>query len=475
MKKILKKAIILPLMIGVALVLVILIVKIRPEITHQDLQFPTKTVEVISVKKLAFRSRSVGYGHVEPAVLLNVRTEISGKISYIHPALKKGASLAKGTVVLRIEPTTFEFSLDQSKAGLTSSQSSLAQLEVEQESSRRSLDLARKTLQIGQKELERFKILWEKRVITRSTMDGEEQKVLQLSQQVEDLEGKLASFTSRKSATIAQIRKSRTQLAQSQDTLGRTEISLPFDARIGVVSVEKGEYVTASKLLFEASGTKAVEISAQMPVKRFSALISGLSQGAVNLQKPDDLQAAFDQIQLGVKVRLVGGKGGGETWQADLLRIGEAIDPTRDTVSLVVVVNNPYEDVILGKRPPLLKGMYVAVEFYTPPRLAVVIPRKALHEGRVYVAKEDNTLEIRPVTILYKQGPLVVIERGLEGGEKLIITDVIPVMDGLPLSPILARDEELKLAQEALGEDAVNEEPKSEKIAPTSSAEGAVP
>ena len=259
MQKFLKRAVILPLMIVLALAVVVLIVKIRPEITHENLQFPTKTVEVISIKKLAFRSRSVGYGHVEPVVLLNVRTEISGKVSYIHPALKKGASLAKGTVVLRIEPTTFEFSLDQSKAGLTSSQSSLAQLEVEEKTTRRSLSLSRKNLQIGQKELERFKTLWEKRVITRSTMDGEEQKVLQLSQQVEDLEGKLASFASRKSATLAQIRKSRTQLAQSQDTLGRTEISLPFDARIGMVSVEKGEYVTASKLLFEASGPRPLK------------------------------------------------------------------------------------------------------------------------------------------------------------------------------------------------------------------------
>lgn len=456
MRKVLKKAIILPLMVVVALGLVIFIVKLKPAIKHEELQFPTKTVEVITVKQLPFRGRSIAYGHVEPAVLLKVRTEISGKVSYIHPSLKKGASLAKGTVVLRIEPTAFEFSLDQSRAGLTGSQSSLDQLKVEEKSTQRSLELARKNLQIGQKEYNRFQILWGKRVITRSAIDAEEQKVLQLSQQVEDLEGKLASYASRKSATIAQIRKSRTQLAQSKDTLGRTEISLSFDARIGTVSVEEGEYVTVSSLLFEALGTKAVEINAQLPISRFSALISGLGIGAVNLQKPEDIQSAFSKMRLGVNVSLVGDKRSSEKWKGEFLRIGESIDPTRDTVSLVVAVNNPYEGVIPGKRPPLLKGMYVAVEFYTAPREALVLPRKAIHQGRVYIANPNNKLEIRSVNILHKQGQLVVINAGIKVGEKVIITDVIPVMDGLPLNPVPASEYEKQLAKDALGDEEFN-------------------
>ncbi|MBL4612735.1 MAG: hypothetical protein JKY91_03235, partial [Emcibacter sp.] len=167
MKELIKKPIILPIIFIVALLLVIIAVKSRPDVGYEELQFPTKTVEVITARKLPFRARAIGYGNVEPAVLLKARTEISGKISYIHPDLKKGASLAKGTVVLRIEPTTFKFSLDQSKAGLSSSRSSLKQLEIEEASSKRSLEIARKNLEIGQKELDRFIILWEKRVITR--------------------------------------------------------------------------------------------------------------------------------------------------------------------------------------------------------------------------------------------------------------------------------------------------------------------
>lgn len=452
MKQFMKKAIILPVIFIVALLMVVIIIKIKPAIEYELLQFPTRTVEVITARALPFRARVMAYGHVEPAVLLKARTEISGKISYIHPDLKKGASLAKGTVVLRIEPTTFKFSLDQSKAGLTRSQSSLKQLEIEESSARRTLEISRKNFEIGQKELARFRILWDKRVITRSTMDAEEQKVLQLSQQLEELEGKLATYASRKAATRAEIKKSKTQLAQSQDTLGRTEISLPFDARIGTVSVEKGEFVAVSNLLFEALGTQAVEINAHIPIGQFSSLIAGLSKNTVNLQRPEDLQRAFSQMQLGANVSLVGNDNGLAKWSGEFLRIGESIDPTRDTISLVVAVNNPYGDIIPGKRPPLLKGMYVAVEFYAPAREMIILPRKAIHQGRVYVASPDNKLQIRPVNILYKQGQLVVIDGGIDEGESIIITDVIPVIEGLPLNPLPASDDEKQLAKDALGD-----------------------
>ncbi|NOZ66839.1 MAG: HlyD family secretion protein [Alphaproteobacteria bacterium] len=452
MKKYLTKPIILPVIFIAALLIVVIAVKSKPAIDYDKLQFPTKTVEIITAKKIPFRARAIGYGNVEPAVLMKARSEISGKISYIHPDLKKGASLAKGTVVLRIEPTTFEFSLNQSKATLASSKSSLKQLEVEEASTKRSLGIARENLKIGQAEMDRFTTLWEKRVISRSARDAQEQKLLQLRQQVEELEGKLATYASRRAATQAQVRKSKTQLDISKDTLGRTEITLPFDARIGSVYVEKGEFVATNTALFEALGTKAVEINAQLPVSQFAPLIAGLTTGSVNLQRPEDLKNAFAHMQIGANVSLVGEMQNMAKWHGELLRIGEAVDPTRDTIGLVVVVNNPYQDIIPGKRPPLLKGMYMAVEFYAPPRKMMVLPRKAIHQGRVYVATADNKLDIRPVEVLLQQGDLVVIGKGISEGEKIIITDVIPVIDGLPLAPIEAKPYEMKLAKDALGD-----------------------
>jgi multidrug efflux pump subunit AcrA (membrane-fusion protein) len=452
MKNILQKAIILPLIIVVAVALVVVKAKSKSAVKHEELGFPVKTVEVITAKRIPFRARSTAYGNVEPAILMQAKSEVSGKISYIHPALKKGGNLSKGTVALRLEPTTFEFSLNQSKAALAGSRSLLVQLEVEERSTRTSLDIAKRNLEVGKKEQSRLLSVWEKKLVSRSVVDAEEQKVLQLSQQVEDLQGKLTGFDSRKNATQAQITQSESQLAQSLDTLGRAEVTIPFDAVIGEVFVENGEFTSVGNVLFEASGVQAVEINAQMPTRQFRPLLMGSNERPMSMRNPAELQSALLQVGLEARVSLVGFAGGTAKWQGELLRISDSIDPTRDTLGVVIAVNNPYEGVIPGKRPPLLKGMYTAVELYAPAIDMIVLPRKAIHQGRIYIAKPNNELEIREVNVRLRQGRLVILDGGVDEGEKVIITDVIPVLEGLPLKLIHAQAYEAEMAHDALGE-----------------------
>jgi RND family efflux transporter MFP subunit len=451
MNNLLRKAVVLPLIVVIALALVIFKVKSKPPIEHQSLEFPSRSVEVVRLKSLPFRARTVAYGNVEPSILLKAKAEVAGKISYIHPELEKGGSLAEGTLVMRIEPTTYEFSLDQKKAALAGSQSGLSQLETEEAATRSALQLARKNLQVGEKERDRLLATWKKNLVARSVVDAEEQKVLQLQQQIEDLQGKLASYESRKASTRAQIKQSESQLAQSEDTLGRTEIRLPFDARIGQVPVEEDEFVAVGATLFEALGTDSVEINAQIPIHQLAPFLTVAGNQASRIHQPGELQTTLSKMQLKAHVSIVGHNDNVAGWQGELLRISESIDPLSDTIGLVIAVAKPYEGVIPGRRPPLLKGMYARVELYSPLQKMQVIPRKALHEGRVYVANSNDKLEIRQVNILYKQGDLAVIAGGLNEGEQIIVSDVVPVMQGLPVEPVLAEDYERELAKEAEG------------------------
>jgi hypothetical protein len=118
----------------------------------------------------------------------------------------------------------------------------------------------------------------------------------------------------------------------------------------------------------------------------------------------------------------------------------------------VVGVDNPYQKIIPGRRPPLLKGMYAAVDLFAPVQQALVIPRKALHEGRVYIANDDDRLELRPVEIKLVQGDLVVIRSGIETGERVIVTDLTPVIEDMPLQVSTAKQAEADLRQSAAGE-----------------------
>ncbi|HHL32569.1 MAG TPA: HlyD family secretion protein [Oceanospirillales bacterium] len=455
MKKILKKLPILPIIVLTSVAIVIIAVKIKAPIAHEELGYPAKAVEVIKAKKIPFRARVMAFGNVEPAILMKAKAEVSGKIVYIHPKLKQGASLTKGTVVLRIEPTTYEISLNQSKAGLAGSKSSLAQLVAEEKSAKGALKIAQEKLDFERKELKRLQAMWDKKLIARTTLDAEEKNVLSLAQQVQDIEGKLSAFASRKATVAAQIKQSESLVNKGKDSLGRTEITLPFDARIGQVFVENGEFTAIGAALFEALGVQAVEINAQLPLKQFRALVAGIfdtENTSLSLQNPEIMQAAIKNLKLEARVRLVGNISDQSEWSGELIRLSESVDPSRDTLGLVVAVNNPYDRVIPGVRPPLLKGMYTSVEFFAPSKDTMVIPRKAVHQGRVYVALENNTVDIRPVEIAYSQGDLVVIKNGLKDGENIIISDMIPVMQGLPIIQMMAENYANKLRKEAAGD-----------------------
>ncbi len=433
--------------VGVAVVLV----KTKAPLEHVATEMPSRVVETITVQEIPFRTRITAYGNVEPAITLNGMAEVSGRVSYVHPNLKAGETIPAGTLVVRIDAEDYALSLKQTQEDLKASQSSLQELEEEEKSTRRSLHLAQQNLEVGEAELARIRDIYQKQLIAKSTLDAEEQKTIQLRQQVEDLQGRLNGFDSRRQSIVAQISRAEQEVQNRTTILGRTEVTLPFDARIGAVSIDENEFVAVGSLLFEAIDLKGVEISAQLPLDSMRKLVS-------HLEGQSDMAQQFiqtgghinDSLGLSARVRLVNDMPTA-VWDARVLRISEAIDATRQTLGVVVGIDNPYEKIIPGRRPPLLKGMYTAVDLFAPTRSALVVPRKAIHQGRVYIADSDDRLVIRPVEIQLAQGDLAVIRDGIDAGERVIITDLVPVIEGMPLQVENTGQFEAELRQRAVG------------------------
>ena len=453
MKVNLKSSLSLFIVIGLALVITVVLVKSKPAMQHIAAEMPSKAVEVITARYIPFSTRITAYGNVEPAITLNGTAEVSGKISYIHPDLKAGETIPADTVVVRIDTKDYDVSLKQTEADLLASRAALKELEVEEQSTRRALKLAQKNLKVGEAEYARIKGVYEKKVVTKSALDAEEQKVILLRQSLEDLQGRIDSYESRRQSINSQIARAEQAVQNSETILGRTEVTLPFDARIGTVSVDKGEFVAVGSKLFEAVDLKGVEITAQLSMDSMRKLVSHM-EGAPAADEPIIHTGGRinDRLNLSTRVRLTNGMPMA-TWEARVLRISDSIDATRQTLGLVVGVDDPYEKIIPGKRPPLIKGMYTAVDIFAPAYPAMVVPRRAVHQGRVYIANSENRLEIRSVEVLLIQGDLMVISSGVDQGERVIITDLIPVIEGMPLQVIPATEFEKEMKQRAIGED----------------------
>lgn len=86
-----------------------------------------------------------------------------------------------------------------------------------------------------------------------------------------------------------------------------------------------------------------------------------------------------------------------------------------------------------GERPPLVKGMFVDVDLRGPPRPdRLVVPRHALQDGRVYLVAESR-LVIREVELETVQPEYAVISSGIEPGAPVIVSDLVPAVDGMRL------------------------------------------
>ena len=97
-------------------------------------------------------------------------------------------------------------------------------------------------------------------------------------------------------------------------------------------------------------------------------------------------------------------------------------------IRVVVRVDKPYE-----KKPPLAIGLFVRVEIQgrTLPDLAE-IPRSALRQGDlVWVVTKDDRLRFRKVEVARIARETVQIQGGLKDGERVVVSSLKAVTDGM--------------------------------------------
>ena len=150
-----------------------------------------------------------------------------------------------------------------------------------------------------------------------------------------------------------------------------------------------------------ADGTDAAEIRAQVPIYKMNHLVKS---GEIDFNVSGfDIEKMRQKFDLSAVVRLMAGDFTA-SWEGRVARMDANIDPQTRTAGVIVVVDGPYEKILPGVRPPLVRNMYCEVEIKG--RLqpdTVVIPKSAYHEGIVYLMDSDKRLRKRQVEIQFSQ------------------------------------------------------------------------
>jgi membrane fusion protein, multidrug efflux system len=106
--------------------------------------------------------------------------------------------------------------------------------------------------------------------------------------------------------------------------------------------------------------------------------------------------------------------------------INNTVDNTTGTIALKATFPNP--------RKRLWPGQFVNVVVTLTERMAILVPSRAVLSGQkgtyIFAVKADNTVEIRPVetTIVYKDSNI--IEKGLDGGERVVLDGQLRLTPG---------------------------------------------
>jgi multidrug efflux system membrane fusion protein len=219
------------------------------------------------------------------------------------------------------------------------------------------------------------------------------------------LEADKAAITSAK----AQMEADQSAINNLNIQLGYTTVTAGIDGRTGNISQKAGNIITAGT-------TDLATINQVEPIYATFA-VPEKSLGDVKKYM------ALGTLQVTARAQ----DGSGDVENGELTFIDNNVDTSTGTIKLKGTFKNA------GRK--LWPGQFVSVTLRLTTRPnAVVVPNQAVQTGQdgtyIYVVKEDQTVEVRPVTVGPRVDLDMVIDKGLEAGETVVTEGQLRLQPG---------------------------------------------
>jgi multidrug efflux pump subunit AcrA (membrane-fusion protein) len=425
-----------PILLGIAIIMGLVKTKELPQ--KQDLGEFSVVARVINIAPKSVKPMFKVHGVVKSSQTWEAIAEVSGKITEIHPQLRNGVTLKKGETLFRVDPTDYQLAQARLQSELSFFEAQLSEFDGISTNLKKSLDLEQKELALAARELERQYGLQAKKVASQSNVDKSHSSVLGKSQKLLLITNEISLLPFKRKKLEAQLQMAKIKYQEADRILKKTHIKLPFDARIGKVSLEKGQFVAVGQPLFSAFGVSLAEIHVQATLKQVKSImpfnvlqnfpgLMGSSAFVKKLNIEADISLELDELE--------------PHWTGKVTRFSEEIEATSGTIGLVVEIENPYEKMIPGKRPPLMQGMFVNVLIKSQAdHQCLVLPRSAYNGKYLLSLSEDNRLQKLDLDLdFYFQDLVMLRTLPSKPNLRVIVSRVVPEVEGLLIQPI--RDE----------------------------------
>jgi multidrug efflux system membrane fusion protein len=319
-----------------------------------------------------------GVGTTRALNTVTVKPQVEGKL--IEILFREGQDVARGDVLAKIDPVTFQATLDQALA-------KKAQDEAQLDNARR--------------DLERFTRLSETNSISRQQADAQRASVAQLE---------------------AQVRSDQASIDNARAILGYTTITAPISGRTGLRQVDVGNIVRTTETagLVVITQIRPISILFTLPQQQLAQVNTAMAKGA---------QSGAQSGQLAVEA--LGGDNRTVIERGTLQVIDNQVDQTTGTIKLKAEFPNP--DL------KLWPGQFVNVRLLVDTlKNAVTVPTAAVQRGPngtfVYRVNDGDTVSVRPVRVALQDDIRAVIAEGVTPGERVVTTGFAQLTDGSRVS-----------------------------------------
>jgi membrane fusion protein (multidrug efflux system) len=345
---------------------------------------PPPSVTVAPVLKTRLPDERERVGQVAAVEDVELRARITGFLE--QRLFEEGTDVAKGQLLFVIERAPYEAKVARAEAEVARAKAALQEAELE---------------------LRRTKRLRQQNVASQAALDA---------------------AVARQAEAEAQVLGAEASLREARLDLEYTEIRSPFSGRVGRVLYSVGDLVgPESGALATVATLDPIHVYWQVP-----------ETVILNFRRASAERARRGEEPLEVTARLRFGDGTfyEQTGVWDFL--DNRVDPTTGTQTARAVFPNP--DALL------LPGQYATVIVQVgAPRETLVIPQAAVQEdqaGRfVLVVGDDDTAELRRVTMGAREGIYWEVRSGLGENERVIYQGVQKARPGSPVDAMLLRPE----------------------------------
>ncbi|WP_095497621.1 efflux RND transporter periplasmic adaptor subunit [Paraferrimonas haliotis] len=385
---------------------------------------------LVSVQPLVMQESApqvIGYGRVAPKNEWQAVAEVSGRLIEKNEHLEPGRLLEKGTPLLQIDPLEYQLALAQAQANVSSTEIELDKLDQEFSNLQTTYKLEQQKLTLVEQEYKRQQDLLAKNLVAQSDVEAQKQTLIAQQKLVQDMSSNIKLMPDTRRVTEAQLNIAKAQLNDAQRKLDKTQLTLPFDARIGEVNVELDQVVGLNSVMLTAQKLGTVEVKAELSLDDLRALINSIGRFNSDGQLP-----SFESLGLSAHLKLQS-FGDEFSWPAKVTRIADTVNPEQATIGVYLEVEQNFRELQLPSRPPLTKGMFLTAIIDGYPSPQFVIPEKALHGDKIYLLDEQQKLNIVPIKVLYRTANGVAIAGELERDQQLITNDLIPAIEGMGL------------------------------------------